>query len=120
MDTEIDTVAVTSPDSDERPWRRRSRLYGHEAEIRRLKSEGYSLSQIIRLLRLGVSRSYLWRFLNGAAAARPAGESAPAATPAAPAAPAAVDSAEAAADDAAALAVLDSSGFTPPTTRTHK
>ena len=116
MDTGIDTAAVTSPDSDERPWRRRSRLYDREAEIRRLQAEGYSLAQIISRLGLGVSRTYLWRFLRRAAAARPAGESAPAASPSAPAA---ADSAEAA-DDAAALAVLDSSGFTPPTTRALK
>ena len=103
MDTGIDTVAVTSSDSDERPWRRRSPLWGREPEIRRLQAEGYSLAQIIRRLGLGVSRPYLWRFLHRAAG-RPAGEPAPAAA----------DSAEAAAEDAAALAVLDACGFIPP------
>ena len=114
MDTGIDTVAVTSSDPDERPWRRRSRLYDREAEIRRLQAEGYSLAQIIRRLGLGVSRPYLWRFLRraSAAAARPAGEAAPAALGAPGVA---ADSAEAAADDAAMEALLDASGFAPPT-----
>ncbi len=110
MDTQIDTVTVTSPGSDERPWRRRSRLYDREAEIRRLQAEGYSLAQIIRRLGLGVSRPYLWRWLRRAASARPAGEPAPDETPAAPGA---VDSTEAA-DDAAAEALLATSNFTPP------
>ena len=110
------TTTATKQQHTERPWHRRSHLYDREAEIRALVAEGYSLAQIIRRLGLGVSRTYLWRFLRRAAAARPAGESAPAASPSAPAA---ADSAEAA-DDAAALAVLDSSGFTPPTTRALK
>lgn len=108
MDTGIHTTAVTSSDPDERPWRRRSRLYDREAEIRRLQSEGYSLAQIIRRLGLDVSRPYLWRFLRrSTAAARPAGE------PAASASPVTPSEAEAA-DDAAAEALLDASGFSPP------
>ena len=97
MDTGIHTAAVTSPSPDERPWRRRSPLWGRETEIRALVAEGYSLAQIIRRLGLGVSRPYLWRFLRRAADARPAG---------------AAESA--AAEDAAALAMLDDSGFVPP------
>lgn len=109
MDTSIDTAVVTPSAPDERPWHRRSRLYDREVEIRRLQAEGYSLAQIIRRLDLGVSRPYLWRFLRRSI--RPAGESAPAASPAVPGV---AESAEAAADDAAALAVLDASGFSPP------
>ena len=108
MDTDIDTVAVTSPSPDERPWRRRSPLWGRETEIRALVAEGYSLAQIIRRLGLGVSRAYLWRFLRRAAA-RPAGEPALAAPPAAPGAAESV-----AAEDAAVEALLAATDFTPP------
>ena len=115
MDTGIDTVAVTSSGSDERPWRRRSRLWTYEAEIRRLQAEGFSLAQIIRQLRLGVSRSYLCRWLHRAAAARPAGEPALAAPPAAPS-----GAASAAADDAAAEALLALTNFAPSTGRSPR
>ena len=111
------TTSLRRTEPAEPPWHRRSPLWTHEAEIRRLRAEGYSLRQIVDRLDLGLSRSTLHRWLRRAAAARHAGESAPAASPSAPAA---ADSAEAAADDAAALAVLDSSGFTPPTTRALK
>lgn len=121
MDTQMDTVAVTSPGSDERPWHRRSRLYTRESEIRRLQAEGYSLAQIIRRLGLGVSRPYLWRWLRRADAAagavRSAGEPAPAVPPSAPAA---ADSAEAAADDAAAEALLAATDFSPPISSPRK
>lgn len=69
-----------------------------------MQSEGYSLSQIIRRLGLGVSRPYLWRFLRRAAAAPALG--APAATPAAPGADEA--------DDAAVEALLAATDFSPP------
>jgi transposase-like protein len=116
MGTGIDTVVVTSSDSDERPWYRRSRLYDREVEIRRLQAEGYSLAQIIRRLDLCVSRSYLWRWLRRqrAAAVRPAAEPAPTATPAAPSGAA---SEVAAAEDAAAEALLSAAEFTPPPKR---
>ena len=115
MGTGIDTVVVTSSDSDERPWYRRSRLYDREVEIRRLQAEGYSLAQIIRRLDLCVSRSYLCRWLHRAAAARPAGEPALAAPPAAPS-----GAASAAADDAAAEALLALTNFAPPTGRSPR
>ena len=118
MDADIDTVAVTSPSPDERPWRRRSPLWGRETEIRALVAEGYSLAQIIRRLRLGVSRPYLWRFLRRAA--RPASEPAPIASPSPLAAPGAADSAEAAAEDAAAEALLAATDFTPPISSSRK
>ena len=88
----------------ERPWHRRSDLYDREAEILRMLAEGYSLQQIVDLLGLRVHRSTLHRWLRRA---RPAAS-------ASPAAPGAVDSASVAADDAAALAMLDDSGFVPP------
>jgi transposase-like protein len=62
------------------------------------------LQQIVDLFGLRVHRSTLHRWLRRA---RPAAS-------ATPAAPGAVESAEAAAEDAAALAVLDDSGFVPP------
>lgn len=94
------------------PWHRRSELWLHEDEILRLRGEGYSLRQILDHLGLGLSRSTLCRWLRrSAAAARPAGESAPAAPPAAPSA---VESAEAADDDAAAEALLAATDFSPP------
>lgn len=98
MDTDIDTVAVTSPSPDERPWHRRSPLWGRETEIRALVAEGYSLAQIIRRLRLGVSRPYLWRFLRRARG---------------PGVNGAAESA--AAEDAAAEALLATTQFSPPT-----
>lgn len=115
------TTTATKQQHTERPWHRRSVLWAHEAEIRRLRAEGYSLRQIVDRLGLAVHRSTLHRWLRRADAA--AGAARPACEPAAsasPAAPGAVESAEAAAEDAAALAVLDSSGFTPPTTRALK
>ena len=115
MNTDIDTVAVTSPSPDERPWRRRSPLWGRETEIRALVAQGYSLAQVIGRLGLGVSRPYLWRFLRRAAAARPASEPAPIASPSPLAAPGAAESAEAAAEDAAAEALLATTQFSPPT-----
>lgn len=60
-----DTTLTTS-----RPWHRRSRLWPHEAEIRRLRSEGYSLRQITDRLGLGVTRQALHEFLRRADAAR--------------------------------------------------
>lgn len=111
MSTGIDTVAVISSDTDERPWHRRSALWGREPEIRRLQAEGHSLAQIIRRLGLRVSRPYLWRFLRRASAARPAGAPSPAA---AGATGVAAESAEAAADDAAAEALLAETDFSPP------
>lgn len=96
---------TTSLRRAEPPWHRRSPLWAHEAEIRHLRATGYSLRQIVDRLNLGLSRSTLHRWLrraDAAAAASPAG------------APTPTDSAEAA-DDAAVLALLDSSGFTPPT-----
>ena len=110
------TTSLRRTEPAEPPWHRRSPLWTHEAEIRRLRAEGYSLRQIVDRLDLGLSRSTLHRWLRRAAAARPAGEPVPAMNPPAPDA---ADSAEAA-DDAAALAVLDSSGFSPPITRTLK
>jgi hypothetical protein len=112
MSTDTHTVAVTSSDLDDRPWHRRSRLWASEDEIRRLQAEGYSLTQIIRRLSLGVSRPYLWRWLRraDAAAARAAGEPAPAALPAVPG----TDEA----DDAAAEALLATADFSPPIRRT--
>ena len=105
---------ATTAQQTERPWHRRSGLYARESEIRALRADGYSLRQVIDRLDLRVSRSTLHRWLRRA---RPADEPAASATPAAPGA---VESAEAAAEDAAALAVLDSSGFSPPTTRALK
>ena len=108
------TTSLRRTEPAEPPWHRRSPLWTHEAEIRRLRAEGYSLRQIVDRLDLGLSRSTLHRWLRRAsavAAARAAGESAPAATPAALGA---ADSTEAAADDAAALAVLADSGFVAP------
>ncbi len=95
---------ATTLQHTEPPWHRRSPLWTHEAEIRRLRAEGYSLQQIVDLFGLRVHRSTLHRWLRRA---RPAAS-------ATPAAPGAVESAEAAAEDAAALAVLDDSGFVPP------
>ena len=114
MDTGIHTAAVTSPGPDERPWHRRSPLWGRETEIRALVAEGYSLAQIIRRLGLGVSRPYLCRWLRRAAA-RPAGEPALAAPPAAPGAAESV-----AAEDAAAEALLAATDFTPPISSSRK
>jgi hypothetical protein len=51
------------------PWHRRSRLWAHEAEIRRLRAEGYSLQQIADCLGLGVTRQALHEFLRRADAA---------------------------------------------------
>jgi transcriptional regulator with XRE-family HTH domain len=103
---------TTSAQRADPPWHRRSTLWPHADEIRRLRAEGYSLRQILERLGLGLSRSTLHRWLRraDAAAARLAGGAAPAATPAAPGAAASTEEAE----DAAVLALLDSSGFTPP------
>lgn len=102
---------ATPAQPTERPWHRRSELWLHEDEIRRLRGEGYSLRQILDHLGLGLSRSTLCRWLRrSAAAARSAGESAAGASPSPLAAP---DSAEDT-DDAAAEALLAASNFTPP------
>ena len=58
-----DTTLTPSP-----PWHRRSPLWDHEDEIRRLRAEGFSLRQISGLLGLGVSRQTLCEFLRRAAA----------------------------------------------------
>ena len=107
------TTSLRRTEPAEPPWHRRSPLWTHEAEIRRLRAEGYSLRQIVDRLDLGLSRSTLHRWLRRAddAAARATGAPALAATPAVPGV---ADSTEAAAEDAAALAVLDDSGFVPP------
>lgn len=59
-----DTTLTDSP-----PWHRRSRLWDHEREIRRLRREGYSLRQVSERLGLGVSRQTLCEFLRRADAA---------------------------------------------------
>lgn len=110
-------TSATPAQPTERPWHRRSELWLHEDEIRRLRGEGYSLRQILDHLSLGLSRSTLCRWLRrSAAAARATGTPAPAASPAAP--PAA-ECAEAA-DDAAAEALLAVSNFAPPTGRSPR
>ena len=60
-----DTTLTSSP-----PWHRRSPLWAHEAEVRRLRSEGYSLRQIAVSLGLDVTRQALHEFLRRADAAR--------------------------------------------------
>ncbi len=59
-----DTTLTPSP-----PWHRRSLLWNHEREIRRLRAEGFSLQQIADGLRLGVTRQALHEFLRRADAA---------------------------------------------------
>lgn len=81
--------SATPKSPAERPWHRRSDLWEREGEIRRQLAEGYSLRQIIDRLGLGVSRPTLWRWLQRAETVH----------------------------DRAALAALDSSGFTPPSAR---
>ena len=61
-----DTVRRPVQSPSERPWRRRSRLYDREAEIRALVADGYSLRQVIDRLNLGVSRPTLHRWLRRA------------------------------------------------------
>ena len=102
------------------PWHRRSPLWTHEAEIRRLRAEGYSLRQIVDRLDLRLSRSTLHRWLRRAdvaAGASPAGAPIPAATGAGGVE---ADSAEAAAEDAAAEALLAATDFTPPISSSRK
>ncbi len=60
-----DTTLTPSP-----PWHRRSPLWDHEAEIRRLRAEGYSLRQVADRLGLGITRQALHEFLRRADAAR--------------------------------------------------
>jgi hypothetical protein len=85
-------TAATPAQGTDRPWHRRSPLWDHEHEIRRLIAQGHSLRQVIDRLDLDVSRPCLWRWLKRAGEAR----------------------------DAAALLALDASGFVPPTLRTPK
>lgn len=88
MSTQTNPTATPKSPS-ERPWHRRSDLWEREGEIRRLLAEGYSLRQIVERLGLRVSRPTLWRWLKRAEAVH----------------------------DRTALAALDSSGFTPPSSR---
>ena len=88
MSTQTNPTATPKSPS-ERPWHRRSDLWEREGEIRRLLAEGYSLRQIVEHLGLRVSRPTLWRWLKRAEAVH----------------------------DRTALAALDSSGFTPPSSR---
>lgn len=46
------------------PWFRRSPLWQHEAEIRRLCAEGFSARQIVERLELSVTPHYLANFLT--------------------------------------------------------
>ena len=59
-----DTTLTPSP-----PWHRRSPLWDQEAEIRRLRAEGYSLRQVADRLGLGITRQALHEFLRRADAA---------------------------------------------------
>ena len=96
----------------ERPWHRRSPLWIHETEIRRMLAEGYSLRQVVDHLGLGVHRSTLHRFLRRAARSAGATVSAATRTAATPVQPGADD-----ADDAAAEALLAATDFSPPPKR---
>ena len=49
----------------DRPWRRRSELWGRESQIRQLSDAGWSAAQIQRLLGLRVSESRLRQFIRG-------------------------------------------------------